>query len=125
MVKKAGKKQHLTAGNPGNSGGKKGRSGRPSSDFRTACKNIADKYKFLEMLAEIAIGNLGEKWIDKRGETQYDETSNSDRIKAIELVLAYGEGRPTQPLQHELTPPHKIVLHRHPGTKMGDANGNT
>jgi hypothetical protein len=31
-------KGHLRGGNPGNSGGKKGRSGRPSSEFRAFCR---------------------------------------------------------------------------------------
>lgn len=48
------------------------------------------------MLGSIACGDLGESYVDKDGETQYGETRNADRIAAVKLLLAYGEGTPVQ-----------------------------
>lgn len=73
----------LTPGNPGNSGGKKGRSGRPPKAFKEFCAGLAADPEFQQGLRTAATSP---------GLQAY--------AAAVKLVLAYGEGLPTQEVKH-------------------------
>ena len=62
-----------------------------------------ERKALIAVLGKIAVAELGEAWADKDGETVYGETKNTDRIAAIKLLLAYGDGLPTQ--RQELSGP--------------------
>lgn len=91
----------LPLGNhPGNTGGKPGRSGRRPSAVAELAQNMVDQYRLVEVVARIAAGDLEEEWYDNEGEVHSSSTKNSDRIAAVKLLLAYGYGQPTQPVEH-------------------------
>ena len=75
--------------------------GRPPSRVKALALALVEREDLIEVLGKIAVAELGEKWLDKEGEEVYGETKNTDRIAAIKLLLAYGDGLPTQ--RQELT----------------------
>lgn len=82
----------LRGGNPGNSGGKKGRSGRPPSVIREMCRGaFAQRIKILKKIAD---GEAIERVKLANGEEMETMKSAdvSDRLKAIDLLGKYGLG---------------------------------
>ncbi len=81
----------IRVGNPGNSGGKPGRSGRPTSLIRRKCAlAFANRVK---ALAEIADGKTVQRQRLDGVETQTEISAEvSDRLKAIDLLGKYGLG---------------------------------
>lgn len=79
---------------PGNTGGKKGRSGRRPDVIAQLARTLLDKHRLLEIVAGIARGDIEEEWFDQEGETHSGPTKNSDRLAATRLLLEYGHGRP-------------------------------
>lgn len=69
----------LRGGNPGNSGGKKGRSGPPTKAFKEFCSAVASEATFQQTLAKVA-----------------NDPTGKDYAAAVKLVLAYAEGLPVQ-----------------------------
>jgi len=61
-------------------GGKRKGAGRPPDWLKKKCAEIADKNKLVEILAHIAVS--GEK--------------DSDRLRAIEMILDRSNGKPVQ-----------------------------
>jgi hypothetical protein len=92
---------HLVAGNPGNSGGKKGRSGRKSNDFVAECGRLTDEYvlpKVMEYLRTHSPSGLDPTW-----------------RWCAEYVSGYGKGKPTQPVSGASNgDPIKIIVTREP-----------
>ena len=86
---------------PGNTGGKKGRSGRRPDTIKQLARTILDQNRLLEVVGQIALGRIGESWLGSDDDVHYDETRNADRINAVRLLLAYGYGQPTQVQQVE------------------------
>lgn len=81
------RKRGLKPGNPGNRGGAKGRSGRTAySVIAEATEQLRGK-KLMQVLGHIAAGNIGELHELDDGTKVYTETKNSDRIKAIQLLV--------------------------------------
>lgn len=81
---------------PGNTGGKKGRSGRRPDAIRELARSLTDEHRLLEVVCGIARGRIGESWFDNEGKEHAEPTRNADRINAVKLLLAYGWGQPTQ-----------------------------
>lgn len=77
--------------------------GRPPSRIKALAAELVERKALIAVLGKIAVAELGEAWADKDGETVYGETKNTDRIAAIKLLLAYGDGLPTQ--RQELSGP--------------------
>lgn len=85
----------IQPGNPGNSGGKKGRSGRPPKAFREFCAALAGDPRFQAVLQAAA-----------------KDRKSKHFIGAAKLVLAYGEGLPTQPVEMRDMTIEKYLLQR-------------
>lgn len=83
---------------PGNTGGKKGRSGRPPSVIRERCRGSFEKR--IKVLEEIA---------------DDPETSPADRIRAIDLLARYGLGTQQQVSGAEGGAPFVVGVMVHPG----------
>lgn len=86
---------------PGNTGGKKGRSGRRPLEITLLAQRIFSKKKLLEVVAMIATADIGEiVGHDKAGEPIYSETKNADRLAAIRFIASYAYGQPSQRVEH-------------------------
>jgi len=70
-----------TGNHPGNTGGKKGRSGRKPNKIKALCRKIVDDRKLVSVLGTIAAD---------------DEEKARDRIAAITKLIEYGYGKPEQ-----------------------------
>lgn len=77
-----------------------GRGGSKPAEFVRACREAVTDNQLLRVLVRIAIGDIHER-IDtaKDGTPIYGETKNSDRIRAIELLVNRGFGLPTQAVE--------------------------
>lgn len=104
MAANAESKKHLRRGNPGNKGG-----GRPHNWIIDKCKDIVDKRKIIEFLADVAEGKPIEEvpnplFIPGRdnGEKKIIKVPASvkDRIAAARELLDRGFGKPAQTLEH-------------------------
>jgi hypothetical protein len=93
-IVRAGTRGQLRAGNPGNSGGKKGRSGRRPCEINLAAQRISNRHDLLGIAARIAVGELGESDRQPNGEMVYTPTKNSERLAAIKLIWSYAYGHP-------------------------------
>jgi len=80
-------------------GGKKGRSGRRPFAIKVAAERIFNKFKLLDLAADIAAGDIWEQWTNKDGEIVSGPTKNGDRIAAIRFVADYAFGRPSQSVE--------------------------
>ena len=90
----------LTGGNPGNSGGKRGRSGRPPDAFRELCRQALENADGMEVIKRMISGDIKEPLgRTKMGEPIYGETKNSDRLRAIEWLANYAEGKAPQTIE--------------------------
>jgi hypothetical protein len=95
---------HLVAGNPGNRGGAKGRSGRKPDWFKSECEALTDE----EVLGKV------------RSYLRRKDTAPDDPYwwKCAEYVTQYGKGKPAQAVIHsqdEDSPPFRFTLN------LGDA----
>ncbi len=79
-------------------GGKKGRSGRKPFAITALCANVLDKYKLIELVKDIAVGDIWEQWTNNKGEIVTGPTKNSDRLAAIRFLTEYAVGKPPQPI---------------------------
>ena len=93
-IAKTGCRGQLQVGNPGNSGGKRGRSGRRPREISLAAQRISNRYDLLGIAAKIAVGELGELDREPNGEIVYTPTKNSERLAAIRLIWSYAFGNP-------------------------------
>lgn len=103
--KRKGLPDHLTPGNPGNSGGKPGRSGRKPSKWIEDCEKALEGSNAPEVLKAIIAGDIQEHIGDDRktGEPIYGETRNTDRIGAIKFLASYVHGEPEQKIAATVT----------------------
>ena len=85
----------LVGGNPGNSGGKKGRSGRPANKFREYCREIFEKNELLIKATRMACD---------------EEEKAHDRLDAIKWIAEQGYGKAPAELKidGELTCKHDL-----------------
>lgn len=95
---------NLRRGNPGNRGGKKGRSGRPPGVIRQACAKAFDKR--IKYLMAVVDGETGPYLAHKDGQPMLDDQGRpircgadvADRLKAMDLLGKYGG---LQKVEHE------------------------
>lgn len=109
---------------PRRTGGKKKLSGAKGKAFIERAQQMVEDLRLLEVAGAIATADIGEKRLGKRGETIYSETRNSDRVRAIELIIGYAYGRPginvvhqqmaKDPSGEDPTVAAKIVVYRIP-----------
>lgn len=85
---------------PGNTGGKKGRSGRKPAKIVQLAQELIDKFTLMQVAASIAVGDIWEDYTNADGETVSGPTRNSDRLAAIKFLAAYGYGNPIQVHEH-------------------------
>ena len=94
--KKTGRKGPLRRANGqvyGGNPGCKGGTGRPPNYVRAMARNVAERYKLLEVMGRIAAGDIEEEWFDKEGEKHSSETRNADRIQAAKVILPYADAQ--------------------------------
>jgi hypothetical protein len=95
---------------PGNTGGKKGRSGRKPWAFRDEMRQALEAGEAGKVVQRIISGDILEEIAqDDEGEPIYGDTKNADRLKAIQLAASYAEGLPVQPTV-DLTPEQPVFL---------------
>lgn len=97
----------LRGGNPGNSGGKRGRSGRLKTEVRALCQQAFEEA--VPVLRAMALGKL-------------PEVSNGDRIRAADVLARYGGMTYTETearLDVRPAPTARIVTYRLPENGMG------
>ena len=75
--------QELPAGNPGNSGGKKGRSGRKPDEFKALMRELASNEDTLKSIRSIL-----------------KDADHSAFVAAWRQAAAYGYGQPAQKVEH-------------------------
>lgn len=84
----------------GNSGGKKGRSGRKPSTFLQQCREYAkDIPDFWQRVADGT--ELECRGVNEAGELVYGEPRMADRLTAAKMLVAYGHGQPVEHVLHE------------------------
>lgn len=81
----------MKAGNPGNSGG-----GRPPDWLKAKCRDIVDKKKLVEFLAEVASGENVDFSVTIDGRVIPIPAKPKDRIAATIELLDRGFGKSTQ-----------------------------
>jgi hypothetical protein len=104
--------------------GKAKHSGPKCQEFTDRARKLAEDNKLLDIAVMIARADIGEITVDRRGEPIYSKTKNSDRLRAIETVLAYAYGKPNvmvihandpdNPLNDPATQPHRVVVYELP-----------
>jgi len=83
----------------GNSGGKKGRSGRRPSEVTKLAQQLAEKHDLLGRLARIAVGEEQVPYgMNEDGELVCGAPRAADQIAAARVVLSYAYGRPPEHL---------------------------
>ena len=92
------KTSHLRQGNPGNSGGKKGRSGRPKNSFIERCIKSLDKSGAVAWAQRVAAGKLQPKSIIIFGKVRHIETypTVDERLECAKWLADRGHGKATQ-----------------------------
>lgn len=84
-------------------------SGRTPDWLKQKCQEIVDRAKVVEFLADVVNGSDVEQAVGGEGEVIRVPAAVRDRIKAAEILLDRGYGKPGQPLdvtvsQSELAP---------------------
>jgi hypothetical protein len=91
---------------PGNTGGKKGRSGRKPSEVVALARSLTDQYGLVQRLALIASGQpvLQFQGTDKEGKPEIvvAPARAADQIRAIELLLNRGWGKVPETIQGDV-----------------------
>jgi len=88
----------------GNTGGKKGRSGRKPWAFRDEMRRALEDGKAGDVVQRIISGDIRESLgANDDGTPIIGDTKNSDRLGAIKLAASYAVGLPVQPVQ-DVTP---------------------
>ena len=87
-------------GKPGNRGGNKN-SGRNPDWLKEKCRNIVEKSKLIDLLTDVADGKEIETSTvyDMQGNaigTKKSAAATKDRLRALEMLLDRGWGKPTQ-----------------------------
>lgn len=90
----------------GNSGGKKGRSGRVPRDFTKLCQSLVDKYELVDRVALMAGGKpiIQFDAVDPdtgQPETVFAPARATDQLAAAKLLLSYAHGQPPEHVIHE------------------------
>lgn len=76
-------------------------SGRTPDWLKTKCQDLIDKNKLIEFLADVASGAYLENVFDGSTKTGLMRSAEAkDRMKAIEMLLDRGFGKPAQHLEH-------------------------
>lgn len=83
-----------------NRGGKRPGSGRPPDWLKEKCQSAVDKNALIDLITRIATGEETEQHITKDGDVVDVAPSAMVRLRAIEMLLDRGYGKPTQALEH-------------------------
>lgn len=84
---------------PRTHGGKRKNAGRPPDWLKAKCANLVDKNKLIEFIVRVANGDETEPQIVRSGgDVSVEECAPSikDRLRAVEMLLDRGFGRPTE-----------------------------
>lgn len=81
-------------------GGKREGSGRPVEWFREECRRIIERGEILKFLQDVATGKDVEQRINDNGEVLKIPADVRDRMKASEMLMDRGLGKPVQQLEH-------------------------
>lgn len=87
----------LKNGNIGAPGGKREGAGRPPDWLKARCKEAGPE--ILEFLIQVATGADMEQVVNAAGETIGVPAAVKDRIKAAEVILDRGHGKPNQAME--------------------------
>lgn len=86
-------------------------SGRPPDWLKNACREIVDKRELIRFLGAVASGEKVDVFVSRESDTVCRIPAGiKDRLKAIEMLLDRGWGKPAQPLEHEGTVVGRMVL---------------
>lgn len=88
----------IVAGNPGNSGGKKGRSGRRPDVVKQRAQELLDELELLEEAGDLAKGQVIIAEDPNTGEPIFLPCSAGDRLAAIKFITERAAGKPPQPI---------------------------
>lgn len=89
----------LKHGVQGASGGAREGAGRPTDWLRQKCREIIDKKAVLEFLGGVVAGENFEQVVNSDGEVIALPPPLKDRLKASELLLDRGYGKPGQSVE--------------------------
>lgn len=94
-------------------GGPRANSGRDPNWVKKKCQDLIDKHKLLEFLAEVASGEYKEAWVSiKTEKTIMRPVDAETRMKAINMLLDRGYGKPLQDMQLSGTVGGKMIIQR-------------
>lgn len=77
--------------------------GRPNDWLREKCRELVRRDKIVEFLAEVANGSNVEQAVGSQGEVISIPASVRDRLKATEVLLDRGFGKPEQSVDMTVT----------------------
>lgn len=89
-------KKDLRRGNPGNKGG-----GRKPDWLKAKCQGIIADLKLIEFLGQVASGKDVDQRINENGECLKVPADVKDRLKALDMLLDRGFGKPLQQVESE------------------------
>lgn len=81
---------------PKTPGGKRAGAGRPPDWLKKKCSELIDKNKLLEFVVGVATGEETEVHVTKDGDVVDCAPSIHDRLRAVEMLLDRGYGKPNQ-----------------------------
>jgi hypothetical protein len=71
-------------------------SGRPAEWLKSKCRDIVDSNSLIDFLADVAGGKVLVQVVTDEGECLNVPAQIKDRLKAVEMLLDRGWGKPTQ-----------------------------
>lgn len=80
-------------------GGKRAGAGRPPDWLKKKCSSLVDKNKLLEFVMRVAVGEETEQHVTKEGDVVDVAPSTHDRLRAVEMLLDRGFGKPAQAVE--------------------------
>lgn len=95
---------------PRTRGGKREGAGRPPDWLKKKCASIIDKKKLVEFIGRVASGDETEPHVIKEGDIIDCAPSIHDRLKAVEMLMDRGFGKPTSSDFNPLIPPLQKVI---------------
>lgn len=88
---------------PRTHGGKRDNAGRPPDWLKEKCKSLIDKNNLLEFVSRVANGEERQTVVVKNGPnesfTEEIPCDTKDRLRAVEMLLDRGFGKPAQALE--------------------------
>lgn len=80
-------------------GGKRKNAGRPPDWLKEKCQNAVDKNKLIDFLTRVATGEETEQHVTKDGEVVDIAMGGMVRLRAAEMLLDRGFGKPMQAVE--------------------------